>query len=69
MKKNTRNSLADYIADNQYRYYYANLSNNAQNAYDKLLKGYMKHTDSIVIRVSSMDEAWLIHRSVFCQIG
>lgn len=68
MKKNTRNSLADYIADNQYRYYYANLSNNVQNAYDKLLKGYMKHTDSIMIRVSSMDEAWLIHQSLCCDV-
>lgn len=64
MKENNRNSLADYIVDNQYRYYYAKLSNNAQKAYDKLLNGYMKRSDSIVIRVSSMDEAWLIHQSL-----
>ncbi len=64
MKKNDRNSLANHIAADQYRYYYANLSTTAQNAYDKLLKGYMKHADSIVIRVSSMDEAWSIHRSL-----
>lgn len=64
MEKNSRNSLADYIADNQYRYYYANFSNNVRDAYDKLLQGYMKHMASIVIRVSSMDEAWLIHQSL-----
>ncbi len=62
MKKRIGNSLADYIVNNQYRYYYSTLSNNLRDAYDKLLQGYMKHKTSIVIRVSNLEEAWAIHQ-------
>ena len=64
MKKNCRNSLANYVMDNQYRYYYSTLTVSARDAYDKLLQGYLKHLDSIVIRVTSIDEAWLLHQSL-----
>ena len=64
MKKSSRNSLADYIMDNQYRYYYSTLTITARDAYDRLLQGYLKHLDSIVIKVSSMDEAWSLHQSL-----
>lgn len=64
MRNSCRNSLANYVIDNQYRYYYSSLTTKARDAYDKLLQGYLKHLDSIVIRVSSMDEAWSLHQSL-----
>ena len=64
MRNSYRNSLADFIMDNQYRYYYSTLTTNARDAYDKLLQGYLKHMESIVISASSMDEAWSLHQSL-----
>ncbi len=62
MKKCSRNNLADHIADDQYRYYYSALTISAKDAYNKLLQGYFRHQDHIVIKVSSIEEAWSLHR-------
>lgn len=59
-----QSSLADYIADNQYRYYYTTLSDEMQNVYNKLLDGYMDHKNSITVAVENIDEVWCVHRSI-----
>lgn len=62
MKSSRRNSLADHIADAQYRYYYSTLPDIERVAYDRLLRGYMCHRDRITVRVSSLEDAWRLHK-------
>ncbi|MBE6719083.1 MAG: hypothetical protein E7571_00305 [Ruminococcaceae bacterium] len=62
--KDFNNSLAGYIAKNQYRYYYTTLSVKMQNAYSILLDGYLKHKRDIKVNVGNIEDAWLVHRAL-----
>ena len=66
--KNKIESLDTFIADKQYRYYYSTLSPNLKEAYTTLLEGYLSHKQSIEIKVSSADEASLVHDYVFLDV-
>ena len=64
MNVNKYKSLNKCIPENQYRFYYEQLSYEEKKIYDKLLEGYLNHAGSISVKATDIDKVWCIHEKI-----